>query len=149
MSDMTRPDAKNASIGSGGSSSSAGSTFDRTVSAQTPGGGASASASVSTDYAKLQEEVAGLKDTLAKYISNAGNDAFKSVRDAGQSVASQVSHAASDAMDAGSRMAGTATEQAKSFATDIEVMARKNPLGAMAGALAIGVLIGLLGRGRN
>ena len=146
MSDMTRPDAKNSSIGSS-SGASAGSTFDRTISAQTPGGGASAS--VSTDYAKLQEEVAGLKDTLAKYMSNAGNDAFKTVRDAGQSVASQVSHAASDAMDAGSRMAGSASEQAKSFASDIEVMARKNPLGAMAGALAIGVLIGLLGRGRN
>lgn len=147
MTDVTRTDFKG-SIPTPGSSST-GSTFDRTASVQTPGGGAQASASVSADYAKLQEEVAGLKETLAKYVTDAGADAFKTVRDAGQSVASQVSHAASDAMDAGSRMAGTASEQAKSFASDIEVMARKNPLGAMAGALAIGVLIGLIGRGRN
>jgi len=45
-------------------------------------------------------------------------------------------------------MASAASDQAKSFASELENMARRNPLGAIAGAVAIGVLIGLLGRRR-
>jgi ElaB/YqjD/DUF883 family membrane-anchored ribosome-binding protein len=52
-------------------------------------------------------------------------------------------------MAAGSEMASSATAQVKTFAGEIERMARNNPLGAVAGAHIIGVLIGMMGRGRN
>jgi len=43
-------------------------------------------------------------------------------------------------------MASTAADQAKTFASELENMARRNPIGALAGAVVIGVMIGLLGR---
>ena len=43
-------------------------------------------------------------------------------------------------------MASTATDQAKTFASEVESMARRNPIGAMAGAVMVGILIGMLGR---
>jgi ElaB/YqjD/DUF883 family membrane-anchored ribosome-binding protein len=43
-------------------------------------------------------------------------------------------------------MASTATEQAKTFASEVESMARRNPMGAIAGAVLVGIMIGLLGR---
>ena len=43
-------------------------------------------------------------------------------------------------------MASTATDQAKTFASELESMARRNPIGAMAGAVMVGILIGMLGR---
>ena len=46
----------------------------------------------------------------------------------------------------GSAMASTATDQAKTFASEFESMARRNPIGAMAGAVMVGILIGMLGR---
>ncbi len=48
--------------------------------------------------------------------------------------------------DKGVEFASTAGEQAKSLAAELEAMARRNPLGALAGALAIGFLIGVWGR---
>ena len=43
-------------------------------------------------------------------------------------------------------MTSGANEQAKTVAYELESMARRNPLGAIAGAVLIGVFIGLLGR---
>jgi ElaB/YqjD/DUF883 family membrane-anchored ribosome-binding protein len=43
-------------------------------------------------------------------------------------------------------MASTATEQAKTFASEVESMARRNPMGAIAGAVLVGIMIGLMGR---
>jgi ElaB/YqjD/DUF883 family membrane-anchored ribosome-binding protein len=103
----------------------------------------------STEWSKLQEEMTSLKETVMKFISAAGEDAAKTAHDVGQSVASQVSTAASGAVEAGANMASSAADQAKTFASDLESMARKNPLGAMAGALVVGVLVGLIGRGRG
>jgi ElaB/YqjD/DUF883 family membrane-anchored ribosome-binding protein len=115
------------------------------------GAGAESSASPAgtTDLSKVLEEVASLRDILTKYVSGAGSDAAKTVRDVGQSVTSQIGSAASGVMEAGASMANTASKQTKTFASEIESAARKNPLGAMAGALLVGVLIGLLGRGRG
>jgi ElaB/YqjD/DUF883 family membrane-anchored ribosome-binding protein len=73
------------------------------------------------------------------------SDAGKAMHDMGQAVG----NAASSAMEAGSEMASSATTQIRTFAGEIERMARNNPLGAVAGALIIGVLIGMMGRGRS
>ena len=43
-------------------------------------------------------------------------------------------------------MTSAASEQAKTVASEFESVARRNPLGAIAGAMLIGVFIGLLGR---
>jgi ElaB/YqjD/DUF883 family membrane-anchored ribosome-binding protein len=42
-----------------------------------------------------------------------------------------------------------ATEQAKTFAAELEGMARRNPLGTIAGAVLVGVVIGMMSRGRG
>jgi hypothetical protein len=51
--------------------------------------------------------------------------------------------------ESGTQIATAATEQAKTFASELENMGRRNPLGAMAGAVLVGVLIGLMGRSRS
>jgi hypothetical protein len=42
--------------------------------------------------------------------------------------------------------AAAATDRAKSLAGELEGMARRNPMGVIAGAVVIGVLIGVFGR---
>jgi ElaB/YqjD/DUF883 family membrane-anchored ribosome-binding protein len=53
---------------------------------------------------------------------------------------------ATDYAGKGAEMTSAASEQARTVVTELESMARRNPLGAIAGAVLIGVLIGLLGR---
>jgi ElaB/YqjD/DUF883 family membrane-anchored ribosome-binding protein len=53
----------------------------------------------------------------------------------------------SDVANRASDIASAASEQAKTFASELERMGRANPLGTIAGALLVGVVIGLLGRG--
>ena len=53
----------------------------------------------------------------------------------------------SDVANKASDIASAASEQAKTFASELERMGRANPLGTIAGALLVGVIIGLLGRG--
>jgi ElaB/YqjD/DUF883 family membrane-anchored ribosome-binding protein len=44
------------------------------------------------------------------------------------------------------RRRGRISDQAKSFASELENMVRRNPIGAIAGAVVVGVPIGLLAR---
>jgi ElaB/YqjD/DUF883 family membrane-anchored ribosome-binding protein len=83
-----------------------------------------------------------LKDTVAKFIDRAGSETAKSARE----VAGQMGAAANDLAERGANVAAAATDQAKTFAAEFENMARRNPLGVLAGALAVGVLIGMMGR---
>jgi ElaB/YqjD/DUF883 family membrane-anchored ribosome-binding protein len=48
-----------------------------------------------------------------------------------------------------SDLATSAKEHAKTFASELEGMAKRNPLGTIAGALVVGVVIGLMSRGRS
>jgi hypothetical protein len=61
----------------------------------------------------------------------------------------QVGTAASGVAEAGSELATSAKEHAKTLASELETMARRNPLGALAGALFVGVIIGMMSRGRD
>jgi ElaB/YqjD/DUF883 family membrane-anchored ribosome-binding protein len=97
----------------------------------------------------LRQDMTSLKNTLSRFASQAGDDAAKTVRGASQSLASQVGGAATGVADMGSDLATTAKEHAKTFASELEGMARRNPLGTIAGALVVGVVIGLMSRGRS
>jgi ElaB/YqjD/DUF883 family membrane-anchored ribosome-binding protein len=102
-----------------------------------------------TDLDSLRRQVTDLQNAMAKLISDAGSMAVKSAKGATSDVASQVGTAASNIADKGSEMAQAASEQAKTFASELEKTARANPLGALAGALLVGVVIGLIGRSRS
>ena len=56
-----------------------------------------------------------------------------------------VNHATAAASD----MAKSASQQVTTFASELEAMTKRNPLGTLAGAVIAGVLIGILARGRT
>jgi ElaB/YqjD/DUF883 family membrane-anchored ribosome-binding protein len=98
------------------------------------------------DLQAIRNDLNSLKDTLSRFMSQASNEAVKAARQVTSNVAGQVSDVASDLADRGGQYVTSASDQAKTFATELESMARRNPLGALAGAVAIGVLIGVMGR---
>jgi ElaB/YqjD/DUF883 family membrane-anchored ribosome-binding protein len=102
--------------------------------------------SASADLQSLQADINSLKDTMTRLMSQAADQAAKSAKEVTSTVAGRVSDVAGDLADRGSAMASSAQQQAKTFASELEGMARRNPIGALAGAVLIGVLIGALGR---
>ena len=98
---------------------------------------------------QFSREVASLKDTFTRLASQLGDVGTKTARNVSQTVASQVGSAASSMVDTGSDLATSAREHAKTFASELESMARRNPLGTIAGALLVGVIIGMMSRGRS
>ena len=76
-----------------------------------------------------------MTDTITYLASEVSDRAAKTVRNMSQRMASQVGSAASDVADTGSELASTARDHAKAFASELEGMARRNPLGIIAGAL--------------
>ena len=98
---------------------------------------------------QLSRDIATLKDSFARFASQAGGEAAKAMRNMSQSVTSQVGDAASGAADKGADLAAAAREQVKTFASELEAMARRNPLGTIAGTLLVGIVIGMMSRGRG
>ena len=114
---------------------------------------AGAMADASSDLDALRSDLVSLKNTLARFMAEAGGEAAKSAREVSSSVAGHVGDVAghvgdkaSDLADRGAQFAATTGEQAKSLAGELEAFARRNPLGALAGAVAVGFIIGLWGR---
>src|SRR5262249_52344868 len=101
------------------------------------------------DLQRLRRDVATLTDTLTRLASQVGGEAAKTVHSAGQSFSAQVGSAAGAVAGASSDLASSAKEHAKTFASELEGMARRNPLGTIAGALLVGVVIGMMSRGRG
>jgi len=101
------------------------------------------------DVSSLRADMKKIHEGFSKFVSEAGGQAARTARNVGQGVASQLGSTASSLANTGTEVASSATEQLKSFATELEGIARKNPLGALAGALAVGVVIGLIVRGRG
>ena len=99
----------------------------------------------SKPYSPTQTTSVRAPDTMADTARGAV-DAVKSTVgeafDRGQAAVSNASGVASD-------MADTATQQVKTFASELDAMAKRNPLGTIAGAMVIGVLIGFLARNRS
>ena len=98
---------------------------------------------------QLSRDVASLKDTFALLASQAGGEAAKTMRNMSEAVASQVGDAASGVADTGSDLATSAKQHVKTFASELEAMARRNPLGTIAGTLVVGIIVGMMSRGRG
>ena len=82
-------------------------------------------------------------------VTSRAGEAARAFRDIGETVAAQVETAASGLADKSSELAGSAKAQVKTFASELEAMARRNPLGTIVGALLVGVVIGMMSRGRG
>jgi ElaB/YqjD/DUF883 family membrane-anchored ribosome-binding protein len=102
--------------------------------------GRSTTGDINADLNNLRADFNSLKDTMTDYITKTSSGAFDSAKKATSDVANQIGSTASD-------LASAASEQAKTFASELERMGRNNPLGAIAGAVLVGVVIGLIGRG--
>jgi ElaB/YqjD/DUF883 family membrane-anchored ribosome-binding protein len=89
-----------------------------------------------------------VKDAAADFVSGGRGEAARSARGLASNVAGRVSDIAGDLADRGADAAAAATAQTKSFTAELEAIARRNPIGAIAGAVAVGALIGLLRRRR-
>jgi ElaB/YqjD/DUF883 family membrane-anchored ribosome-binding protein len=98
---------------------------------------------------QLSRDVASLKNTFALLASQASGEASKTMRNMSEAVASQVGDTASGVAGAGSDLATSAREHAKTFASELEAMARRNPLGTIAGTLVVGIIVGMMSRGRG
>jgi ElaB/YqjD/DUF883 family membrane-anchored ribosome-binding protein len=99
------------------------------------------------DMKNLRADVAKMQETLMKFASQVGSHSSRTMSDVGQVMAGQVASAASGIADAGAEMAATAGAQAKTFASELESMARRNPLGTLAGTLMVGMVLGFISRG--
>jgi ElaB/YqjD/DUF883 family membrane-anchored ribosome-binding protein len=100
----------------------------------------SSASDVSADLETLRADLNTLKDTVTNYVTKRSSDALDSAKKTTSDVADQIGSTASG-------IASAASEQAKTFASELERMGRNNPLGALAGALLVGVVIGMIGRG--
>ena len=93
------------------------------------------------DMQNLKADMVSIQQTLTKLASGAGTEAYKTAQNIGATVASQASDIASSAVN-------SAQEQAKTFASELEIRARANPLGTIGATLVVGIVIGMLSRGR-
>jgi ElaB/YqjD/DUF883 family membrane-anchored ribosome-binding protein len=91
--------------------------------------------SAGSDLDALVRDLNGLKDTLATFLSKAGNEAMRSARDVSSGLADQ-----------GASMAAAAAEGGKSLTAELESMVRRNPLTSIAAAFAVGIILGRRGR---
>jgi ElaB/YqjD/DUF883 family membrane-anchored ribosome-binding protein len=101
-----------------------------------------ASAAAEDNLTALRSDLTGLKDTVGQFLSRAGTETAKSARE----IAGHVGATASDLAERGSNVTSAATDQAKTMASELEKITRGNPLGAIAGALVVGIVIGMMGR---
>lgn len=104
---------------------------------------------VAVDLKTLREDLSHLTNTVKSLVTQKKDELVGSARDMGSNMAAQVGDTAAQLANRSSEFANSASQQAKTFASEVEAMGRANPLGAMAAALLVGVLIGLVGRGRN
>jgi len=111
-------------------------------------GGAATDAleAAATDLESLREDLKGLKETLTTFMSEAGSEAAKSTRDVSEALKAE---GADDVADVASNLAANVAERGKSLMGEFEALARRNPLGMLAGAVVIGIVLASWGRRRR
>jgi ElaB/YqjD/DUF883 family membrane-anchored ribosome-binding protein len=105
--------------------------------------------SAATGLHALQDNVGALKDTATHLVAETGADAARSVADMASSVKVRISEVAGDLAERGADAASRSAAKAKSLSDNLESAVRGNPLGAILGAVVIGALLGMRGRGRR
>ena len=108
--------------------------------------GAEAASSGASAVQSLRSEIKNIQDMVTRLAAQSGREAVDSARHAAAAAAERVGDVAGDLARSSADAAAAATDRAKSVAGELEGMARRNPLGVIAGAVVIGVLIGVFGR---
>jgi ElaB/YqjD/DUF883 family membrane-anchored ribosome-binding protein len=132
-SDVTSLEASNEDFASGNVHKSAGMASD----------------SMNEDIQSLKTDLASLKESIASLTSSAATTTMGMASDAASKVSETVSDAASVIAEKSSNMASVATKGAQSLSVEVEDLTRRNPLAALAGAVVLGLLIGMASRGRS
>jgi ElaB/YqjD/DUF883 family membrane-anchored ribosome-binding protein len=101
------------------------------------------------DIHKLRADMASLRDSLSRVVTGVAGEATKTVHDAAQGAAAQTGATAQGLADSGLNLAASAKGQAMGLAGELEALARRNPLGTIGGALLVGVVLGMMSRGRG
>jgi ElaB/YqjD/DUF883 family membrane-anchored ribosome-binding protein len=102
--------------------------------------------SAGSELESLRSELNSLKDIVAKYVAEAGNETSRTAQEITSNVTAQLGDVAGSIADKGGEVASIAAKQVKTLGSELESIARRNPIGALAGALMVGVLIGMMGR---
>jgi ElaB/YqjD/DUF883 family membrane-anchored ribosome-binding protein len=108
--------------------------------------GTEAASSAASAVQSLRSEIKNIQDMVTRLAAQSGREAVDSARHAAAAAAERVGDVAGDLARSSADAAAAATDRAKSLAGELEGMARRNPMGVIAGAVVIGVLIGVFGR---
>ena len=108
--------------------------------------GAEAGSSAASAVQSVRGEIKNIQDMVMRLAAQSGREAVGSARNAAAAAAERVGDVAGDLARSSADAAAAATDRAKSVAGELEGMARRNPMGVIAGAVVIGVLIGVFGR---
>jgi ElaB/YqjD/DUF883 family membrane-anchored ribosome-binding protein len=98
------------------------------------------------DIAALREDLNDLKDMVMRTISSTASDVASSARDATANLAGRVNNAAGELAEKGRDAVHATTDHAKNIVDELEGVARRNPIGTLAAAVVVGILIGMTGR---
>ncbi len=97
------------------------------------------------DLDKLRADIASLRESLGRVVNGVAEEATKTV----QGAAAQTGATAQGLADSGLDLAASAKDQALGLVGELETIARRNPLGALGGALLVGMVLGMITRGRG
>ena len=86
----------------------------------------------------------GSGDEASQHVESSKSHAKKAVDDLAAAGAAKAQELKDAAIDQGQQYYEAARDRAKSWQTDAEAYARKNPIGAMGSALGVGFVLGIL-----
>lgn len=101
------------------------------------------------DLATLRADVSKLTDTLAALVRSEGEAVSAVVRERVRAGKAQAEATAAGLLDEGAAAFHEAKARAASLQGDVTAAIERNPIGAVAAALGIGFVVGLLTRGRD
>ncbi|GGC62263.1 DUF883 family protein [Chelatococcus reniformis] len=107
-----------------------------------------ANGDISADLQRLREDLSRLSETVSGIAGERGAAAASRVTDGVRSVKESVYTTANDAYSAGADIASSAKTHAGDFASDVEDTVRRNPIGTVLAALGVGLIVGMMSRGR-
>jgi ElaB/YqjD/DUF883 family membrane-anchored ribosome-binding protein len=107
--------------------------------------GAEAASAGASAVESLRSEIKTIQELVTRLAAQSGRDAAN----VAAAAADRIGDVAGDLARSSANAAAAATDRAKSLGGELEGMARRNPMGVIAGAVVIGVLIGVFGRSRS